>query len=94
MPPKLPMSRIRGAVEDAGPQWKSSWVVWNWPHLFSWTEEHPDGGVELMGATGTMPLQIIDTGYGLERFVGPQWNPTIYEAIYPETVAWLKECSI
>ena len=41
-----------------------------------------------------MPLQIIDTGYGLERFCwAAAGTPTIYEAIYPETVAWLKECS-
>lgn len=40
----------------------------------------------------TMPLQIIDTGYGLERFCwAAAGTPTIYEAIYPESVAWLKE---
>ena len=39
-----------------------------------------------------MPLQIIDTGYGLERFCwAAAGTPTIYEAIYPETVDWLKE---
>ena len=39
-----------------------------------------------------MPLQIIDTGYGLERFCwAAAGTPTIYEAIYPETVSWLKE---
>ena len=41
-----------------------------------------------------MPLQIIDTGYGLERFCwAAAGTPTIYEAIYPETVSWLKELS-
>ena len=39
-----------------------------------------------------MPLQIIDTGYGLERFCwAAAGTPTIYEAIYPESVAWLKQ---
>ena len=63
--------------------------------VFMDMEEHPDGGVELKGDRyRTMPLQIIDTGYGLERFCwAAAGTPTIYEAIYPETVAWLKECS-
>jgi alanyl-tRNA synthetase len=39
-----------------------------------------------------MDLQIIDTGYGLERFCwAAAGTPTIYEAIYPESVSWLKE---
>ena len=38
-----------------------------------------------------MPLQIIDTGYGLERFCwAAAGTPTIYESIYPESVEWLK----
>ena len=63
--------------------------------VFMDMEEHPDGTVELKGDHyRTMPLQIIDTGYGLERFCwAAAGTPTIYEAIYPETVAWLKECS-
>ena len=63
--------------------------------VFMDMEEHPDGDVELKGDRyRTMPLQIIDTGYGLERFCwAAAGTPTIYEAIYPETVAWLKECS-
>ena len=40
---------------------------------------------------GEMPLQIIDTGYGLERFCwAAAGTPTIYEAIYPESVEWLQ----
>lgn len=63
--------------------------------VFMDMEEHPEGDVELKGDTyRTMPLQIIDTGYGLERFCwAAAGTPTIYEAIYPETVAWLKELS-
>ena len=60
--------------------------------VFMDMEEHPDGDIELKGDMyRTMPLQIIDTGYGLERFCwAAAGTPTIYEAIYPETVAWLK----
>ncbi len=63
--------------------------------VFMDMEEHPEGDVELKGDRyRTMPLQIIDTGYGLERFCwAAAGTPTIYEAIYPETVAWLKELS-
>lgn len=63
--------------------------------VFMDMEEHPEGEVELKGDRyRTMPLQIIDTGYGLERFCwAAAGTPTIYEAIYPETVAWLKDLS-
>ena len=63
--------------------------------VFMDMEEHPDGDVELKGDRyRTMPLQIIDTGYGLERFCwAAAGTPTIYEAIYPETVDWLKQLS-
>ena len=63
--------------------------------VFMDMEEHPEGEIELKGDRyRTMPLQIIDTGYGLERFCwAAAGTPTIYEAIYPETVAWLKELS-
>ncbi len=63
--------------------------------VFMDMEEHPDGDVELKGDRyRVMPLQIIDTGYGLERFCwAAAGTPTIYEAIYPETVSWLKELS-
>ena len=63
--------------------------------VFMDMEEHPDGDVELKGDRyQKMALQIIDTGYGLERFCwAAAGTPTIYEAIYPETVAWLKELS-
>ena len=54
-----------------------------------------DGEYEIKGDKySEMPLQIIDTGYGLERFCwAAAGTPTIYEAIYPETVAWLKQLS-
>jgi alanyl-tRNA synthetase len=63
--------------------------------VFMSMEEHPDGEVEIKGLRyREMPLQIIDTGYGLERFCwAAAGTPTIYEAIYPESVAWLKQLS-
>ena len=61
--------------------------------VFMNLEEHEDGDVEIKGVKYTeVPLQIIDTGYGLERFCwAAAGTPTIYESIYPESVAWLKE---
>ena len=55
--------------------------------------EDEQGSVDIKGESySIMPLQIIDTGYGLERFCwAAAGTPTIYEAIYPETVEWLKE---
>ena len=51
------------------------------------------GDIEIKGVNySEMPLQIIDTGYGLERFCwAAAGTPTIYEAIYPESVSWLKD---
>ncbi|DAC67709.1 TPA: alanine--tRNA ligase, partial [Candidatus Thalassarchaeaceae archaeon] len=61
--------------------------------VFMNLEEHEDGDVEIKGLKyREMELQIIDTGYGLERFCwAAAGTPTIYEAIYPESVSWLKE---
>jgi alanyl-tRNA synthetase len=55
--------------------------------------ESDDGEIEIKGVKySEMPLQIIDTGYGLERFCwAAAGTPTIYEAIYPESVEWLKK---
>jgi len=61
--------------------------------VFMNLEEHEDGNVEIKGLRyREMPLQIIDTGYGLERFCwAAAGTSTIYEAIYPESVDWLKK---
>ena len=61
--------------------------------VFMNLEEHEDGDVEIKGLRyREMPLQIIDTGYGLERFCwAAAGTSTIYEAIYPESVGWLKQ---
>ena len=60
--------------------------------VFMNLEEHEDGDIEIKGLLyREMDLQIIDTGYGLERFCwAAAGTPTIYEAIYPESVDWLK----
>ena len=60
--------------------------------VFMNLEEREDGDVEIKGIRyGEMPLQIIDTGYGLERFCwAAAGTPTIYEAIFPESVEWLQ----
>jgi len=60
--------------------------------VFMNLEEHEEGDVEIKGLRyREMNLQIIDTGYGLERFCwAAAGTPTIYEAIYPESVVWLK----
>ncbi len=61
--------------------------------VFMNLEEHDEGDIEIKGLRyREMDLQIIDTGYGLERFCwAAAGTPTIYEAIYPESVDWLKE---
>ena len=61
--------------------------------VFMNLEESENGDIEIKGVKySEMPLQIIDTGYGLERFCwAAAGTPTIYEAIYPESVSWLKE---
>lgn len=41
-----------------------------------------------------MPLNIVDTGYGLERFVwASKGSPTIYDAVFPEMVSRLMRSS-
>jgi len=63
--------------------------------VFMNLEEDSEGDYEIKGERySEMDLQIIDTGYGLERFCwAAAGTPTIYEAIYPETVSWLRELS-
>ena len=58
-------------------------------------EENEDGDIEIKGLKyREMDLQIIDTGYGLERFCwAAAGTPTIYEAIYPESVRLAEEIS-
>mgnify|MGYP000169751638 FL=1 len=61
--------------------------------VFMNLEEDEAGEYEIKGVNySEMDLQIVDTGYGLERFCwAAAGTPTIYEAIYPESVSWLKD---
>ena len=63
--------------------------------VFMNLEEDEEGEITIKGQNyREMELQIIDTGYGLERFCwAAAGTPTIYEAIYPESIMWLKAIS-
>lgn len=51
----------------------------------------PEGPIDVKGERyREMDLQIVDTGYGLERLVWiSNGAPTIYQALFPETVRFL-----
>ena len=62
--------------------------------VFMCFERDPDGDVEMKdGHTySRMDRRVVDTGYGLERWTWmSQGTPTVYEAVYPETIAFLKD---
>jgi alanyl-tRNA synthetase len=61
--------------------------------VFMSLEQDPDGEYELKDGNtySEMDTYIVDTGYGLERWTWmSQGTPTVYEAIYPEAIAFLK----
>ncbi|WP_254272999.1 alanine--tRNA ligase [Haloarcula marina] len=57
--------------------------------------EQDDDGEYLMkdgNRYSEMDTYIVDTGYGLERWTWvSQGTPTVYEAVYPEMIAFLKD---
>ncbi|MFB6095964.1 MAG: alanine--tRNA ligase, partial [Haloferacaceae archaeon] len=62
--------------------------------VFMSLEQDPDGEYELKDGNRYAPMDtyIVDTGYGLERWAWmSQGTPTVYEAIYPEMIAFLKD---
>ncbi len=61
--------------------------------VFMNLKESENGPIEIDGVKyEEMPIKIVDTGYGLERFVWmSKSTPTIYEAIYPEMLEKLME---
>ncbi|RQH00938.1 alanine--tRNA ligase [Natrarchaeobius oligotrophus] len=62
--------------------------------VFMCMEQDPDGEYELKDGNrySYMDTYIVDTGYGLERWTWmSQGTPTVYEAIYPEMISFLKE---
>lgn len=62
--------------------------------VFLSMELDEDGEYELHDGNtySKMDTYVVDTGYGLERWTWvSQGTPTVYEAIYPEMVSFLKE---
>ncbi|WP_327050481.1 alanine--tRNA ligase [Halomicrococcus gelatinilyticus] len=62
--------------------------------VFMSLEADPDGEYEMKDGNRYSPMDtyIVDTGYGLERWTWmSQGTPTVYEAIYPEMIAFLKD---
>ncbi len=61
--------------------------------VFMCMERDPDGEYELKDGNtySFMDTYIVDTGYGLERWTWmSQGTATVYEAIYPEMISFLK----
>lgn len=56
--------------------------------VFMNLREDPNGDVTVKGGKfSPMDIRIVDTGYGLERFLwASKGTPTIYDAIYPEVL--------
>ncbi|MGM0371310.1 MAG: alanine--tRNA ligase [Halobacteriota archaeon] len=62
--------------------------------VFMSMEQDPEGEYEMKDGNRYSPMDtyIVDTGYGLERWTWvSQGTPTVYEAIYPEMIEFLKE---
>ena len=62
--------------------------------VFMCMERDPDGDYEMKDGNtySFMDTYIVDTGYGLERWTWmSQGTATVYEAIYPDAIDFLKE---
>ncbi|MFC7201128.1 alanine--tRNA ligase [Halospeciosus flavus] len=62
--------------------------------VFMQFEQDPEGEYKMKDGNRYSPMDtyIVDTGYGLERWTWvSQGTPTVYEAIYPEAIDFLKE---
>ncbi|MFC6837365.1 alanine--tRNA ligase [Halomarina ordinaria] len=62
--------------------------------VFMSMEQDPDGDYEMKDGNrySKMDTYIVDTGYGLERWTWvSQGTPTVYEAVYPDAISFLKE---
>lgn len=64
--------------------------------VFMDLKEDPTGAIDVKGKKySPNPLEIVDTGYGLERFVwASQEKPTIYDALYPDQIATVMAHSV
>jgi len=61
--------------------------------VFMCMEQDPDGEYEMKDGNtySFMDTYIVDTGYGLERWTWmSQGTPTVYEAVYPDAIEFLK----
>ncbi len=63
--------------------------------VFMNLEAHPDGDIEIKGERyRRMDNYIVDTGYGLERFVwASKGTPTVYDAVFGEVVSSIADNS-
>ncbi len=62
--------------------------------VFMSMEQDPDGEYEMKDGNrySKMDTYVVDTGYGLERWTWvSQGTPTVYEAVYPDTIEFLKD---
>jgi alanyl-tRNA synthetase len=62
--------------------------------VFMSMEQDPDGEYLLKDGNrySKMDTYVVDTGYGLERWTWmSQGTPTVYEAIYPEMISFLRD---
>ncbi|WP_423750971.1 alanine--tRNA ligase [Salinirarus marinus] len=62
--------------------------------VFMSMEQDPDGEYEMKDGNTYSPMDtyVVDTGYGLERWTWvSQGTPTVYDAVYPDMVEFLKE---
>src|SRR5512136_2098023 len=61
--------------------------------VFMNLKEDEKGEFEIEGKKYTKnPLNIVDTGYGLERIAWcTQGTQTVYDTVFPETINWLKK---
>ncbi|MEZ3116714.1 alanine--tRNA ligase [Halobaculum sp. MBLA0147] len=62
--------------------------------VFMSMERDPDGEYEMKDGNRytQMDRRVVDTGYGLERWTWmSQGTPTVYEAVYPEAIEFLKD---
>lgn len=62
--------------------------------VFMSMEQDPEGEYEMKDGNrySKMDTYAVDTGYGLERWTWvSQGTPTVYEAVYPEMIEFLKE---
>ena len=62
--------------------------------VFMSMEEDAEGDYEMKDGNRYSPMDtyVVDTGYGLERWTWvSQGTPTVYEAVYPDAIDFLKE---